>query len=65
MLGRDTTAHFHDELWDAAGWTKYFRFSLNHKIVGQQYVVGVLMFFFTAGLLAMAYAASCLPRLVG
>ncbi|HVB50492.1 MAG TPA: cbb3-type cytochrome c oxidase subunit I [Acidimicrobiales bacterium] len=36
------------------GWSKYFRFNLDHKIVGLQYVVGVLLFFFTGGLLAMA-----------
>ena len=36
------------------GWTKYFRYNLDHKVVGIQYVVGVLMFFFTGGLLAMA-----------
>ena len=38
---------------DHDNWTKYFRYSLNHKTVGKQYVIGVLMFFFTAGLLAM------------
>ena len=38
---------------DHDNWTKYFRYSLNHKTVGKQYVVGVLLFFFTAGLLAM------------
>src|SRR5664280_1723157 len=36
------------------GWSKYFRYNLDHKVVGIQYVVGVLMFFFTGGLLAMA-----------
>jgi cytochrome c oxidase subunit 1 len=36
------------------GWTRYFRFNLDHKVVGIQYVVGVLVFFFTGGLLAMA-----------
>ncbi|MGB9111244.1 MAG: cbb3-type cytochrome c oxidase subunit I [Acidimicrobiales bacterium] len=38
---------------DHDNWTKYFRYSLNHKTVGKQYVIGVLLFFFTAGLLAM------------
>ncbi|MGA8297437.1 MAG: cbb3-type cytochrome c oxidase subunit I [Acidimicrobiales bacterium] len=38
---------------DRTDWTKYFRYSLNHKTVGKQYVIGVLMFFFTGGLLAM------------
>ncbi len=36
------------------GWSKYFRYSTNHKTVGLQYVVGVLLFMFTGGLLAMA-----------
>ncbi|MHB8334419.1 MAG: cytochrome c oxidase subunit I [Acidimicrobiales bacterium] len=35
-------------------WSKYFRYSTNHKTVGLQYVVGVLLFMFTGGLLAMA-----------
>jgi cytochrome c oxidase subunit 1 len=38
----------------AANWSKYFRFSTDHKVVGLQYVVGVLLFLFTGGLLAMA-----------
>src|SRR5580704_12635554 len=36
------------------GWTRYFRYNLDHKVVGIQYVVGVLLFLFTGGLLAMA-----------
>jgi cytochrome c oxidase subunit 1 len=39
---------------ELTGWTKYFRYNLDHKVVGMQYVVGVLLFFFTGGLLAMA-----------
>ncbi|MGC1420450.1 MAG: cbb3-type cytochrome c oxidase subunit I [Acidimicrobiales bacterium] len=35
-------------------WSKYVRFSMDHKVVGLQYVVGVLLFLFTGGLLAMA-----------
>jgi cytochrome c oxidase subunit 1 len=35
-------------------WTKYIRYSTDHKVVGMQYVVGVLLFLFTGGLLAMA-----------
>jgi len=30
------------------------RFSMDHKVVGLQYIVGVLLFLFTGGLLAMA-----------
>lgn len=36
------------------GFSKYLRYNLDHKVVGMQYVVGVLLFFFTGGLLAMA-----------
>jgi cytochrome c oxidase subunit 1 len=36
------------------GWTKYVRYCTDHKVVGMQYIVGVLLFLFTGGLLAMA-----------
>jgi cytochrome c oxidase subunit 1 len=36
------------------GWSKYFRMTTDHKVIGMQYLVGVLVFFFTGGLLAMA-----------
>ena len=39
---------------EVEGWSKYFRYSTNHKVVGMQYVVGVILFMFTGGLLAMA-----------
>jgi cytochrome c oxidase subunit 1 len=39
---------------DPANWTKYFRYSVSHKTVGMQYLIMVLVFLFTAGLLAMA-----------
>ena len=35
-------------------WVRYFRMTEDHKVVGLQYLVGVLLFFFTGGLLAMA-----------
>ena len=35
-------------------WTRYFGPALDHKVIGLQYVVVVLLFFFTAGLMAMA-----------
>ncbi len=41
-------------------WSRFFRFSLDHKVVGLQYVVGVLLFMFTGGLLAMAVRAELL-----
>jgi cytochrome c oxidase subunit I len=36
-----------------SGWTRYFMFTTEHKVVGIQYLFGTLIFFFTAGLLAM------------
>ncbi|MGO9558223.1 MAG: cbb3-type cytochrome c oxidase subunit I [Acidimicrobiales bacterium] len=35
-------------------WTKYLRFTTDHKVVGIQYFFGVFTFFLTGGLLAMA-----------
>ena len=37
-----------------AGWARYFKFTMDHKVVGIQYLFGVLTFLFTGGLLAMA-----------
>ena len=36
------------------GWTRFFKYNLDHKVVGFQYMIGVLLFFFTGGLWAMA-----------
>jgi len=36
------------------GFAKYFRFTLNHKIVGIQYLYGMIAYFLTGGLFAMA-----------
>lgn len=36
------------------GWFRYFKMTTDHKIVGRQYLVGVLLFLFTGGLFAMA-----------
>ena len=49
LVGRQPNAEV-----EIQGWSKYFRYSTNHKTVGLQYVVGVLLFMFTGGLLAMA-----------
>jgi cytochrome c oxidase subunit 1 len=35
------------------GIARYFRFTLDHKVVGLQYLIGMLIYFFTGGLLAM------------
>src|SRR6185437_49621 len=39
---------------EVGGLAKYFRYSLDHKVVGIQYLVGMLIYFCTAGLFAMA-----------
>lgn len=36
------------------GVAKYFRYTADHKVVGLQYIISVLLFLFTGGLLAMA-----------
>ena len=36
------------------GVARYFRYSLDHKVVGIQYLVGMIIYFCTAGLFAMA-----------
>jgi len=40
--------------YESTSWTRYLRYTADHKVVGLQYVIGVLGFFFTGGLLAMA-----------
>ncbi len=40
--------------YESTSWTRYLRYTCDHKVVGLQYVIGVLGFFFTGGLLAMA-----------
>src|SRR6266567_4445123 len=53
MAGRPIGA---DEEADASasGLARYFRYSLDHKVVGIQYLVGMIIYFCTAGLFAMA-----------
>src|SRR5215475_5628544 len=43
-----------DEHAEATGLARYFRFTLDHKVVGIQYLIGMIIYFCTAGLLAMA-----------
>jgi cytochrome c oxidase subunit I len=53
MLGKPVNgngAHEHEN----SGLAKYFRYELDHKVVGLQYLVGMIIYFCTAGLLAMA-----------
>ncbi len=53
--------------YESTSWTRYFRYTADHKVVGLQYVIGVLGFLFTGGLLAMAIRTELLspdqPRL--
>jgi cytochrome c oxidase subunit I len=52
MIGRPpVAANGHEE---AGGLAQYFRYSLDHKVVGIQYLVGMIIYFCTAGLFAMA-----------
>jgi cytochrome c oxidase subunit 1 len=39
---------------DPHGLARYFRFTLDHKVVGIQYLIGMIIYFCTAGLFAMA-----------
>ena len=38
----------------ASGLARYFRYTLDHKVVGIQYLVGMIVYFCTGGLFAMA-----------
>ena len=49
MMGREPI-----EERQTIGWSKYFRYTADHKVVGLQYIISVLTFLFTGGLLAMA-----------
>ena len=49
MIGKEAPTHKLD-----TSWMRYFRYTPDHKVVGMQYVIGVLLFLFTGGLLAMA-----------
>jgi cytochrome c oxidase subunit I len=50
MLGKPINGNNHV----GNGLAKYFRYSLDHKVVGIQYLAGMLVYFFTGGLLAIA-----------
>jgi cytochrome c oxidase subunit 1 len=51
MLGYPPSLPSHEEA--AGGIGSYFRFTPNHKVVGMQYLVGIGLFFFLAGVNAM------------
>ncbi|HTW05603.1 MAG TPA: cbb3-type cytochrome c oxidase subunit I [Streptosporangiaceae bacterium] len=61
MLGRPVPVTTEEEEAAAnGGIAKYFRFTLDHKVVGIQYLVGMIIYFCTAGLFAMAIRAELL-----
>ncbi|MGZ4432487.1 MAG: cytochrome c oxidase subunit I [Trebonia sp.] len=53
MLGRPIP-QLEEEREAVGGLSRYFRYTLDHKVVGIQYLVGMLVYFFTGGLMAMA-----------
>jgi cytochrome c oxidase subunit 1 len=54
MLGRPVNGANTQEAETQGGLAKYFRYELDHKVVGIQYLVGMIIYFCTAGLFAMA-----------
>jgi cytochrome c oxidase subunit I len=60
MVGRPVPVAAEEEEAAETGVAKYFRFTLDHKVVGIQYLVGIIIYFCTAGLFAMAIRAELL-----
>src|SRR2546427_11297968 len=56
LLGRPPTLRHHE----TGSWTRYFRLCTDHKVVGIQYLFGVGIFFFIAGLNAVVVRAELL-----
>ncbi len=54
MLGRPVNGQNTQETERQGGVAKYFRYELDHKVVGIQYLVGMIIYFCTACLFAMA-----------
>jgi cytochrome c oxidase subunit I len=54
MIGRPVNGSNAQEHETRGGLAKYFRYELDHKVVGLQYLVGMIIYFCTAGLFAMA-----------
>jgi cytochrome c oxidase subunit 1 len=54
MVGRPVSGQNTQETETPGGLAKYFRYELDHKVVGIQYLVGMIIYFCTAGLFAMA-----------
>jgi cytochrome c oxidase subunit 1 len=59
MLGRPVLVPDEDAI-AGGGLAKYFRYSLDHKVVGLQYLFGMITYFLTGGLFAMAIRAELL-----
>ncbi len=53
IVGKPTNGN-HVPEHERSGLARYFRYSLDHKVVGLQYLVGMIIYFCTAGLFAMA-----------
>jgi len=53
LIGRPIP-HEEQESEARGGLARYFQYTLGHKVVGIQYLVGMIIYFCTAGLLAMA-----------
>ncbi len=60
MLGRPVPMGREEEEAADKGVAKYFRFTLDHKVVGIQYLIGMIIYFCTAGLFAMAIRSELL-----
>jgi cytochrome c oxidase subunit I len=60
MAGRPVPVATEEEEAAETGVAKYFRFTLDHKVVGIQYLIGMIIYFCTAGLFAMAIRAELL-----
>jgi cytochrome c oxidase subunit 1 len=58
MLGRPVVGQEEDE--PAGGVAKYYRYTLDHKVVGIQYLFAMVGYFLTGGLFAMAIRAELL-----
>jgi cytochrome c oxidase subunit 1 len=57
MLGQPLREVVHEP---AGGLAKYFRYTLDHKVVGIQYLFGMITYFLTGGLFAMAIRSELL-----
>jgi cytochrome c oxidase subunit 1 len=53
MAGRPARTDI-EEAAASTGLARYFRYSLDHKVVGIQYLIGMIAYFLTGGLFAMA-----------